>query len=87
MKKEEIRKEFFKLKNKGFSYFKCKVILYSRWNYDISIRTLKRWIERLDRGDWDLKDSSRKPHKIHYKITPEIEDEVIKLRNHTGWGP
>jgi len=54
--------------------------------YECSIKTLKRWIKRLDKGDWDLKDSSKRPHTIHYKITPEIEKEVIALRNSTGWG-
>lgn len=86
MNKREIRKEFLKLKNKGFSYSKCKVILKSRFDYKVSIRTLKRWIKRFDSIEWDLNDSSTKPNLIHYKITPEIEEEVIKLRNHTGWG-
>jgi transposase InsO family protein len=86
MKKEEIRKEFFKLKNKGFSYSKCKTIICSRFDYEVSIRTLKRWIKRLDEGNWDLRDISRRPHTLHYKITPEIKKEVIDLRNKTGWG-
>jgi len=86
MKKEEIRKEFLKLKNKGFSYAKCKIILRSRFDYDISIRTLKRWVKKLDETDWNLKDKSRKPHTIHRKITSEIEHEVINLRKKTGWG-
>ena len=86
MNKVEIRKEFFKLKNKGFSYAKCKMILMARYSYDVNCRTLKRWIKKLDDGDWDLQDKSTKPDTIHYKITPEIEKEVIKLRNKTGWG-
>lgn len=86
MKKEDIRREFFKLKNKGFSYAKCKVILKATFEYDVSIKTLKRWIKRLDNGNWDLRDLSKKPHTIHYKITPQIEKEVIGLRNKTGWG-
>ena len=86
MEKEEIRKEFFKLKLKGFSYAQCKKILIGRFNYKINIRTLKRWVKRLDEGGWDLRDISRKPKKIHTKITREIENEVIYLRNKTGWG-
>ena len=86
MKKEEIRKEFFKLKNKGFSYAQCKRILKAKFEYEISMRTLKRWIKRLDKGDWDLLDNSRRPHKIHTKINPAIEQKVLILRNKTGWG-
>jgi hypothetical protein len=87
MKKELIRKEFFKLKNKGHSYSQCKIILRAECDYEISIRTLKRWISRLDNCDnWDLKDESRKPNKIHYKINSEIEKKVVEIRNKTGWG-
>ena len=86
MDKAEIRKEFFKLKNKGFSYHKCRTILRARYGYGVNPRTLKRWIKRLDKGDWDLQDKSTRPKNIHYKITPEIEKEVISLRKKTGWG-
>lgn len=86
MKKEEIRREFFKLKNKGFSYSKCKTILLAKYDFVVSVRTLKRWISRLDYDNWNLKDNSRRPHTLHYKITPEIEKEVINLRKNTGWG-
>src|SRR3989338_7661416 len=86
MKKEEIRKEFFKLKQKGFSYAQCKRILKAKLDYDVTIRTLKRWVKRLDFGGWDLCDSSRKPHVVHTKITHKIEKEVRLLREKTGWG-
>ena len=86
MKKEEIRKKFFKLKNKGFSYSQCKKILKGRFFYEVSIRTLKRWIERLDEGNWDLLDMSKRPHTIYTKITKDIENQVISLREKTGWG-
>lgn len=86
MEKENIRKEFLKLKTKGFSYSQSKKILKGRFNYAVSIRTLKRWVKRLDKGDWDLRDISRKPYKIHNKINKEIEQTVISLREKTGWG-
>lgn len=86
MRKEEIRKEFFKLKNKGHSYADCRRILKALFGFEVCIKTLKRWIKLLDSGDWDLKDKSRKPKTIHYKITPAIEQEVIYLREQTGWG-
>ena len=87
MKKELIRKEFFKLKFKGHSYSQCRIILKAKYNYETTARTLKRWMSRLDKCDnWDLKDESRKPNKIHYKITLETEEKVIRIRNKTGWG-
>ncbi len=86
MKKEEIRKEFFKLKNKGNSYAVCIIILKAQFGFEVSERTLQRWIKRLDSEEWDLKDKSTKPKIIHRKITAEIESEVIRLRKKTGWG-
>lgn len=50
------------------------------------MRTLKRWSQRLEKGVWDLRDGSRRPHVIHRKISPAIEQEVISLRLKTGWG-
>ena len=86
MKKEEVRKEFFKLRNKGHSYAQCRKILGGTNNFKVTIRTLKRWNRRLEEGNWDLLDKSKKPHTIHAKITPELEKQVISLRNKTGWG-
>jgi len=87
MKKELIRKEFFKLKLKGHSYNQCKIILKAEYNYKVTIRTLKRWIHKLDNDDqWNLKDKSKRPKRIHYKITKEDKEKVISLRNKTGWG-
>lgn len=87
MEKVSIRKEFFKLKLKGHSYSQCKIILKAKYDYKTTTRTLKRWMNRLDNcSDWDLKDESRKPQTIHYKITPEIEKRIIEIRNKTGFG-
>ena len=87
MKKEEIRKEFFKLKLKGHSYNQCRKILLVKFNFKITNRTLKRWMSRLDNdSSWNLEDSSKKPKTIHRKINSEIESKVIRIRNGTGWG-
>lgn len=86
MKKEQIRKEFFKLRIKGHSYSQCRKILKAKHGYETTIRTLQRWSRRLDKGNWDLKDSSRKPKTIHIKTTPEIEEKIVSLRKKTGWG-
>lgn len=87
MKKEEIRKIFFKLKNKGHSYSQCSKILYAKYNYEVTSRTLQRWINKLDYiADWDLKDKSRRPKTIHRKITKEVEQKIISIKKQTGWG-
>ena len=87
MKKELIRKEFFKLKLKGHSYSQCRKILFAKYKYETHTRTLQRWMNRLDNCDnWDLKDESRKPKTIHRKITPEIENRVVSIKMQTGWG-
>lgn len=86
MKKEEIRKEFFKLRIKRHSYSQCRKILKAKLGFEGSLRTLQRWTKRLNETDWNLKDKSRKPKTIHYKITPEIEKKVLDIRNKTGFG-
>lgn len=86
MKKYEIRKEFFKLKFEGHSYTVCRRLLKALYDFEVEVRTLKRWVKRLDQGDWDLLDKSRKPKTIYYKITPAVEEEVISFRKKTGWG-
>ena len=86
MKKEEIRKEFFKLNIKGHTNNQCRKIILAQFGYDVTVRTLQRWKKKLNQSEWDLRDESRKPKIIHRKITSEIETEVIKLRRETGWG-
>ena len=87
MKKEEIRKIFFKLKLKGHSYNQCRKILKAKHDYDVNNRTLQRWMHRLDYEDsWDLKDKSKRPKIIHRKINYEIEKKVLMIRKKTGWG-
>jgi len=86
MKKEEIRKEFFKLRIKGHSYYQCRKILFAQFGYETTTRTLQRWSQRLNKTEWDLSDITKRPKLIHYKITPEIEKAVVELRNKTGFG-
>jgi len=86
MKKEEVRKEYFKLRIKGHTNNQCRKILFSKLGYEINIRTLRRWTSKLNNSNWDLRDKSRRPKLIHHKINPEIEKEVITLRQKTGWG-
>ena len=87
MKKGIIRREFFKLRIKQKSYSKCQVILKEEYNYSVSIRTLKRWQKRFSQEEiWDLKDYSRKPKKIHHKLTDQARKDILLMREKTGWG-
>lgn len=87
MEKHEIRKIFFKLKLKGHSYNQCRKILFVKYKFEVTNRTLKRWMYKLDNSqDWDLEDESRRPKTIHRKITKEIEEKIISIRNKTGFG-
>jgi len=86
MKKEKIRIEYFKLSNKGHTNNQCRKILKARFDFDVGIRTLRRWTKRLNETEWDLRDKSKKPTIIHYKVNSEIKDKIIEIRNKTGWG-
>ena len=86
MKKEEIRKEFFKLKIKGHTNNQCRKILIAQFGYEVCKRTLQRWNRRLNKDNWDLCDKSKRPKTIHHKTTPEIEERIISLKKKTGWG-
>ena len=86
MKKELIRKEYFKLKNKGHTNNQCRIILKAKYGYEVNIRTLRRWTNLLNNSEWDFRDKSKTPKTIYYKITPEIEMKVLDIRTKTGWG-
>lgn len=86
MKKEEIRKEYFKLRIKGHSQEQCRKILLAEFGYEISKRTLQRWTKKHNQTEWDFKDKSKRPKTIHTKINPLIEEKVTNLRQKTGWG-
>jgi len=85
MKKEEIRKEYFKLRIKGHTNNQCRIILKAKYDYEVTRRTLRRWTKRLEESNWNLRDVSRRPKTIHKIITSEIENKIISLRNKTGW--
>ena len=86
MKKEEIRKEYFHLRIKGHVNSQCRKIILAQFGYEVSVRTLRRWTNKLNKTEWDLCDNSKRPKTIHTKITSEIEEKVIAIRNKTGWG-
>ena len=86
MRKEEIRKEFFKLKIKGHSYAQCRKLILAQYGYEVRARTLQRGERKLRISNWDLMDESRRPKTIHQKITSEIEERVISIRKQIGFG-
>lgn len=86
MKKEKIRKEYFKLRIKGHTNNQCRKILLAKFGYEVNIRTLRRWTSKLNNSEWNLRDESRKPKTIHTKITPETENKIISIRERFGWG-
>lgn len=86
MKKEDIRKEYFKLGIKGHTNNQCRKILLAKYGYEVNIRTLRRWTSKLDNDDWDLCDKSRRPKRIHKKVTKETELRVLQIKKKTGWG-
>jgi transposase InsO family protein len=86
MKKEEIRREFFKLKDKGHSYSQCRTIIKAKYDFETSIRTLKRWTRKLGEEEWNLRDKSRRPLTVHHKIDEALKMKILELRKKTGWG-
>jgi len=55
--------------------------------FDVSRWTVWRWTKRARHpGRESYKDKSRRPHNIHRKVTPEIENAIIILRDSFKWG-
>jgi len=86
MKKELIRREYFNLREKGHTNNQCRIILRSKYNFEINIRTLRRWTERLNKTEWDFRDKSTLPKTIYKRIDERTEKKVLDLRSKTGWG-
>ena len=86
MKKEEVRKEFFKLKIKEHTNNQCRKIILAQFGYEVCKRTLQRWNCRLKKDNWDLCDESKRPKTIHHKITQKDEEKIISIKKKTGWG-
>ena len=87
MEIHEIRKEFIKLRVKQYSYTKCQKVLYSKYKQKFHILTLKRWQKRFnEENNWNFCNKSRRPNHIYYKVTLEIEKQIIDFRKSTGWG-
>jgi transposase InsO family protein len=85
MKKHILRREFSKLKSKGYSYKECQNLLEERYQIKKSIVTLKRWWKKLNISEWDFRDISQRPKTIHYKFNKKQKDKVVDLRKAFGY--
>lgn len=56
--------------------------------FDVHRWTVWKWVKLTccHPGKKNFKDRSRKPHKRHRKITPNIEEAIILLRDSFNWG-
>lgn len=85
MEKDILRREFLKLKCK-YSYSKCQKLLVKKYDESRHINTLKRWYKRFkEENSWDFSDKSRCPNKVYYKVTNDIEQEILFWRKEFGW--
>jgi transposase len=54
--------------------------------FSVSRYTVWRWVKRAyHRGGESFKDKSRRPHTIHRKVTPSVEEAIIILHEFFGW--
>jgi putative transposase len=55
--------------------------------FDVSRKTVWKWCKRTMKvGRPVYRDRSRKPHRIHRKITPNVEEAILVLRDSFNWG-
>ncbi len=55
--------------------------------FDVHRWTVWKWVKRTYHpGRKNLKDRCRKPHRRHRKITPNIEEAILLLRDKFLWG-
>ena len=71
---------------KKHSQNQCRKILFAKFEFEVSKRTLQRWNKLHKETDWNFKDKSKKPKTIHYKINSETENKIISIKKKTGWG-
>jgi len=77
----EVRHLIVRARRKGLKVKKITEIFnISRW-------TVWRWSRRAHHpGRESYKDKSKRPHTIHYKVTREVENAIIILRDSFNWG-
>ena len=84
--KEAVR--LFVVKNVCYPHKQTKVVVKlveERFGLSVSPRTIRDWVSKFKTGNWNFKDKSRRPHTIHKKITVEMEQRIVELRNSTQY--
>ncbi|MBN2602742.1 MAG: transposase [Candidatus Thermoplasmatota archaeon] len=77
----EIRERIVKAYKKGY---KVKDIADM---FDVHRWTVWHWVKRTHHpGRKNYRDRSRRPHRRHRKITPQVEDAILLLRDTFKWG-
>ena len=77
----EIRELIVKARRKG------KQVKDIAEMFDVSRKTVWKWHKRISKKGWpNYRDRSRKPHRIHRKITPNVEEAILVLRESFNWG-
>lgn len=85
MKKEIIRREAISYLLKPHSYKEAIAFIKQRFDYSVTKRTLIRWMKRVCTTDWDLRDTSQRPHTLHYKFTEQDKKAVVNYRKKEGY--
>jgi len=77
----EIRELIVKARRNG------KPVKYIAEMFDVSRKTVWKWCKRTMKvGRSVYRDRSRKPYRIHRKITPNVEEAILLLRDSFNWG-
>lgn len=85
MRKEIIRREVVKYKLQGKTYREIIDLVWQRFEWRITKRTLINWMKRFDETDWDFRDKSQRPNTIHFKFNSEQKLVVVGLRKSYGY--
>lgn len=84
--KEAIRR--FVIKHKIYqikSTSRVIVLVEERFKVTLSARIIRHWVQRFKCGNWDFRDKSTRPHTIHYKMNPELEEWIVDYKKRTGF--
>jgi transposase InsO family protein len=55
--------------------------------FDVSRKTIWKRCKRVSKKGWpNYRDRSRKPHNVHKKVTPLVEEAILLLRDSFNWG-
>lgn len=86
MEIHKLRREFLRLKCK-YPYSKCQFLIKEKFGREFHISTLKRWYKRFSKEEnWDFRDKSKVPNRVYYKVTQELEAQIVSFRKKTGYG-